>query len=63
MTHCVAAGPKTPSHLASVPPPQFLPSLDFGLHPKSMSIAQSQGTGDVEMGVVRLDLHTLPGIS
>jgi len=53
---------KHPHTSLQFPPPPHLPSLDFRHHPKSMSIAQSQGTGDVEMGVVRLDLHTLPGI-
>ena len=63
VTHCVATELKISSHLPSIPPPQHLPSLDLRPHSKSMSIVQRQGTGELEMGVVRLDLCTLPGIS
>lgn len=55
---CVAQGPR------EYRPHPFNPlPLDFRPHPQAMSVAQSQGTGDLEMGVERLDLHPLPRIS
>ena len=54
---CIFLQPPTPTL-------QSLPSLDFRSHPNCLSAAQSQGTGDLEMGVgwtTTLSLGSLKG--